>query len=266
LEDFDGGFERTVEEKFAPPVEDIGFTGIHMGGNLVLVDGREEIAGFFLDFGEEIVEFRGVFFFEEGFYDLPRFREAIGQKVGEGEVVAVVIGGWIGVLGALEIGNGFGEFARAGVEFAEIVIGVVGVRLERDGFFELLFGEIGLAKREQIVAEVSVRRSGVGIKADGLFKMLPRSRVLRLGGVNQTEQFVDFKTFRYPGKDFLKLRGGFGIAARLVLSDGGLEVAVEITLLGRLSRRLGGTGKNGQESRGHKQSPESHDGIMVAPS
>ena len=179
------------------------------------------------------MEFRGVFYLEEGLNKLARFWQAIAEEIGEGEVVTVVVGGRIGVLGAFEIGDGFGELVGAGVEFAEIVIGVVGTGIEGDGFFELGLGEIGLAELNQNVArDWCAAEAEFGFEADGGLEMLKGLVVLRLRCIDEAEEFVEFETLRGLGEEFFELGGGFGIMAGFILSDGGLEIAIQAGLLG----------------------------------
>ena len=56
--------------------------------------------------------------------------------------------------------------------------------------------------------------------------------VLRLCGVNHAQKFVNFKAFRDLAKQALQLCGGFRVASRVILSDGGLELKVEVLVLG----------------------------------
>lgn len=263
--DFDGGFECTVEKEFAAPVEDVAFTGVHVGGGLEFLDGRNKVAGFLFDFREEVVELGGVFLLEESLDELAGVGKAIGEEISEGKVVAVVVYGRIGELRALEIGDGFPEFAGAGVEFAEIVIGVVGVGFEGEGLFELRLGKVGLAEVEKIVAEIGARGGGIGLEAHGLFEVIVGLVVERLRGVDEAEEFVDLEALGELREELFELGGGFGVMAGFVLGDSGLEFLVEIFLLSDGNARLRSAGEKSQESGGHKRSPDSHDGIMVAP-
>jgi hypothetical protein len=51
--------------------------------------------------------------------------------------------------------------------------------------------------------------------------------VLRLGGVDKAQEFMDLEAVWDFGQELFELRGGFGEAAGVVLRDGGLEGAVE---------------------------------------
>ncbi len=61
--------------------------------------------------------------------------------------------------------------------------------------------------------------------------MLRGSGVPRLRGIDQSQEFVDFKAFRSFAHQVLQLRGSFGIVARVIFGDGGLEVAVQVLAL-----------------------------------
>jgi hypothetical protein len=191
--------------------------------------------------------------------------EVISEEIRKGEIVTVGIGGGFGVLGAFEVGDGFGELAGAGVKLTEIMIGVVGVRFERDSFFELLLGEVGLAELEKIVAEVGAGGGGIGLETDGGLEMVVSLVVLRLRGVDEPEEFVDFETLGDLRKEFFEQDGSLGIMAGVVLGDGGLEFSIEILLLGAGQTGLRSAGEENQKCSRHKESPESHDEIMVAP-
>ncbi len=254
-----------MNKELAAPIEDVAFARVHSRGGLKFIGGSDEIAGFFLDFGEKVVEFGGVPELEERLDEVARVRKAIGEEIGEREVVAVIVSGRIRAVGAFEAGDGDGDFIGADVEFAEIVVGVVGVGFKSDGLFELQLGEIGLAELQEIVAKIGARRSGIGLEADGGLKVIMSLVVHGLRGIDEAEEFVDIEALRNLRKELLELGGGFGIVAGFVLGNGGLEVAIEIIPLGKGDAWLRGAGEKCQESGRHKISPESHDETMVAP-
>jgi hypothetical protein len=49
-----------------------------------------------------------------------------------------------------------------------------------------------------------------------------------LGGIDQTEKFVEFETLGRGGEEFFEDPGGGGEVASVVFGYGGLELAVEV--------------------------------------
>ena len=64
--------------------------------------------------------------------------------------------------------------------------------------------------------------------------MLAGFGVLRLGGVDEAEEFVKFETFGRGREELFEDRGGFSVVAGFVLSHGLLELAIETGRRGRL--------------------------------
>ena len=71
-------------------------------------------------------------------------------------------------------------------------------------------------------------RRRIGFQAHGLLQVLAGFRVLRLRGVDQPEEFVDFKAFRATSRTRLSSwAGGLGEVASVVLRHRCLEFAIE---------------------------------------
>ncbi len=221
------GRERAVDEEFAGPVEKIAFAGIHVRGDFEFVGGGDEIAVFFFDLGEQIVEFGRVFFLQEVLHDRARWFQAPGEQVGEGEIVTVVVGGRIDMLRFLEERRGVSNFSGTNVNFAKIVVGVEIFRLELHRFAELLFGWTCLSQAHQIGGQIGPGRGGIWIESNGFLEVFVGFGVLGLGGINQAEQLVNVEAFRNARKQLFQFRGGFGEMPGVVLGDGRLKFAVE---------------------------------------
>ena len=91
------------------------------------------------------MEFGSILAFNKIVNPLPSIAEAPCQQIRQRQVVTVVVGGRIEVLGLLQIGNGLGHFIHPRKKLAEIVIGFVVLRSESHCFLELLLGQVRLA-------------------------------------------------------------------------------------------------------------------------
>jgi len=216
-----------VDEQLASPIEEVGFGRIHVGGGFVFVGGGDELAIFFLDLAEKIVEFGGIFLVEEIVDELARIGELIGHDKGKGEVVAVVVGRRFYFLGALKEGNGLRDFSDADIGFAQVVIGVEAIRSEFRSFLKLGQSEIWFADAHEAGGEIGASCGVGGLEANGRLQVGIAFVVLGLSGVGEAEEFVEFEAFGSLAEEGFQLGGGFGIVAGFVLGGGGLKFLVE---------------------------------------
>ena len=160
-----------------------------------------------------------------------------GEEVRERQVIAIVVGSRADALRLLQIRNRIADFLRLRIKLPKIVVRVVVFWVELSSFLELLSSLLELSQPYEIGGEIGMRGSGLRIQPDGLFKMRIRGNVLRLCGVDQAKQFVDFEISRNFVNEVLELRGGFGVVPRIVLSDGRLELAIEVRVLAAKRRK-----------------------------
>src|SRR5213078_980291 len=126
---------------------------------------------------------------------LPGVRESADLDVSQRQVVAVIVGGGIDLLSLFEEGSGVGDFAGANIGFAEVVIRVEVAWVELDRFLELLGGEIEFSQVREIGGKVGSGGRRVRLQPYGLLEVLRGSGVLGLCGIDQSQEFLDFKTF-----------------------------------------------------------------------
>ena len=99
------------------------------------------------------------------------------------------------MLGLFEKGCGVGDFAGANVGFAEVVVGVEVARVEFDRLLELLRGEIEFPQTREIGGKVGSGGGRIGLQVHSLLEMLRGPSVPRLGGIDQSQEFLNFKAF-----------------------------------------------------------------------
>ena len=92
--------------------------------------------------------------------------------------------------------GGGSHLSAADIQLAEIVVGVVILRLEFEGFLELRLCRLQFSQLHEIDAEIHSGARGVRLQAHGLLQVRGGLGVLRLRGVHQSEEFVDLETFR----------------------------------------------------------------------
>ena len=153
------------------------------------------------------------------------------EKIGERQVVSIVVGGRVNTLGTLEIWHSFGDFLGLDIELAEVVVGVKTLRLELGGLLKLLSGAIELSQTDEIGGEIGPCGCGAGVQPNGFLKVSVGGGVLGLRGVNQAQKLVNLKAFRDLLEQTLELCGGFGVVPRVILSNGRLELMVEALVL-----------------------------------
>ena len=154
-----------------------------------------------------------------------------GEKVGERQIIAIVVGGWLKPLSTLKIRHGIGDLFGLDVKLGEVVIGVKVLRLELGGLLELFTGTIDLSQADEVGGEIGPGGGGIRVQPDGFLKVGVGRGVLRLCRVNHAKKFVNFKAFRDLLEQVLQLCGGFGVVCRVILSDGRLEFVIETRVL-----------------------------------
>ena len=125
----------------------------------------------------------------------PGIREPADSKVSQRQVVAVIVGGRIDLLSLFEKGRGVGDFARANIGLAQIVVGVEVARVEIHGLLELFGGEIEFPQTREIGGKIGSGGGRIGLQVHSLLEMLRGSSVLRLRGIDQSQEFLNFKAF-----------------------------------------------------------------------
>ena len=143
-----------MEKHFASPVEEIVFAGIEVCGGFEVVRRLHIFAVLLVDLAEQVVQLPRVFQLDQVVDDLARLVALAEQEIGHGQIVAVVVGAGIDLLGLFEVGLGFGNLSRLNVELAQVVVGVVARGLQRECLAELLAGQIGFAGMREARAQV----------------------------------------------------------------------------------------------------------------
>src|SRR5271157_198175 len=95
LKDIDGWFIRPVEKKLTSPVKQILLGRVHVSSGLELVRRRYKFSIFFFDLAQQIVQLPGVLLLHDGLDNLPRLAKPSRKKIGQRQIVAVVVGGRI---------------------------------------------------------------------------------------------------------------------------------------------------------------------------
>ncbi len=246
-----------MQKKLAAPVEQVALARIHVGGGFKLVGRRHEFPVLFFDLTQQVMQFRRVLFLQQILDQLPAPRPSRPVKtISQRQVVAVVVGRRIDLLGLLQKGHGLGNFARADVKLAQVVVGVEIPRLELDRFLELFFRQVKLSHARQIGSEVGSGRRRIRLQAHRRLQVLVGFCVLRLRGIDQSQEFVNFEAFRDLVQQTFQLRRGFCEVARFVLRHCRLELAVQtLSLLaigcwprGQPRRRPGDPGGPGKQT------------------
>src|SRR5712691_382409 len=169
LKNLNGRLERAVQQQLAAPIEKVALAWIEVRRQFVLVGGCDELAVFFFDLSEQVVQLSRIFLLQEALKQLASVSEAAGDNVGERQIVAVVVRSGIDALRLLEIPRGGGDFSGAHVQFAEVVVGIIVPRLELQRLLELLFGKRKLFPPREVGSQVRSGRRRVRLQAHGLF-------------------------------------------------------------------------------------------------
>jgi hypothetical protein len=226
-----------VKQELTSPIKQVALAGIGVGSEFVFIGGWYELPIFFFHFAKQIVEFGGVLKFQKQL-DL---QTGVGQtprgKIRERQIIAIVVGGGIDVLGTLKIRHSIGDFLGLNVELAKVVIGVKILRLELDGPLELLSGTLKLSQADEIRGEIGPRGGRTGVQPHGFLKMGAGSCVLGLSGINQPQKLVNFKAFWDLLDQALQLYGGFSVMPGVILSDSRVEFMFEALILMGTGRR-----------------------------
>ena len=131
LKDIDGRFICPVEKKLASPIKQILLGWIHVSSGLEFVRRRYKFSIFLLELAQQVVQLRRVLLLHDGLDKLPRLAQPSRKKIGQRQIVAVVVGGRINALRLFEERNCFCEFSGLNVELTEVVVGVKIPRLQR---------------------------------------------------------------------------------------------------------------------------------------
>ena len=91
LENGDRRFVGSVQKHLASPVEEVVLGWVQMGGRLVFVRRIDKLSILLVDLCEQVVQLAGVFLFRQLTDNLPPFIQSPEQKVGHGQIVAVVV-------------------------------------------------------------------------------------------------------------------------------------------------------------------------------
>src|SRR6266478_846225 len=174
----------------------MALAGIEVRSQFVFVGGCNEFAVFFFHFAKEVVQLGGVLLLQETLKKLASISEASSDNVGERQIVAVVVRVGLDALGLLQIRSGRGDLSASDVQLAKVVIGVVIPGLELKRFLELLFGKGKFFPAREVSGQIRSGRSRVRLQAHSLFQVRGGLGILRLRGIDQSQQFVNLEAFR----------------------------------------------------------------------
>ena len=99
---------------------------------------------FLFDLAQQVVQFRGVLFFEQALNEPPCLGEPPGEKVSQRQIVAVVVGRRVDALRPFEKRERIGDLSGLNVELAQIMVGEESPRFQIQRLAELLSGQFGL--------------------------------------------------------------------------------------------------------------------------
>ena len=104
------------------------------------------------------MQFGGVFSLQQILDQLPGVAEPGGLNISQRQIVAVIVGRGIDLLGLFKKRGGFGNFASTDVGFTQVVVGIKAARFEFYRFPKLLCSEIQLSQAREICGEVGSGR------------------------------------------------------------------------------------------------------------
>ena len=111
-EELNGGLKRPMQKKLTGPVEKITLARILMSCNLKLIHRRYEVPILLFDLAQQIVHFSSIFLLQKALDQVARWNRLAREQIGQCEVVAIVVGGRIGLLCLLEKRNCFRKFSN----------------------------------------------------------------------------------------------------------------------------------------------------------
>ena len=100
------------------------------------------------------------------------------------------------------------------------MVGIEVPGFELDGLLELGFGKVQLSQARQIGRQVGPGRGRIRFQAHGRLQVLPGLGILRLRGIDQSQEFVHLKAFGHLANERLQLRRSLGKVAGLILGHG----------------------------------------------
>ena len=131
-------------------------------------------------------------------HQLPGICELSGKKVSEGQIVAVVVGRRIDFLGLTEKGCRLGDFSGTDVKLTQVVVGVEVSRFELNCLPEFHSRQFHLSQAHQVGRQVGSGGRGIRFQAYRILQVRAGFRVLRLRGIDQAQEFMDFEALREP--------------------------------------------------------------------
>src|SRR5579885_3523517 len=108
-----------MKKKLAAPIEEIAFAWLHVRGLFVFIDGGDELSLLLFDLRQKVVQFRGIFALQKLLDEEPGVVQPSGKEIGEGEIVAVVVGARIDLLCLFQVRNGLCELPGADIKLAK---------------------------------------------------------------------------------------------------------------------------------------------------
>jgi hypothetical protein len=157
------------------------------------------------------------------------------EQIRQCQIVAIVVGRRFALLRLFKKRDSFRKFSLLDVDFAQIVIGVVASGLELHGVLELLLRSLHVSRANQTGSEVRTGRGGRRLEVHGLLKVLFRKLVLRLPGVDHSQEFVSFEAVGNLLQKPLQLCCRFRQMTRVILRHSGLELAIKFLVSMRRS-------------------------------
>ena len=106
------------------------------------------------------------------------------------------------------------------------MVGVKVPGLDLDRFLELYFGQIVLPQTHEIRCQVGSGGRRIGFQTDSLLKVRIGLGILRLRGIDQSQQFVNLEGLGSLSNDAFEADRSLVVLPRVILSDGSLELAV----------------------------------------
>ena len=134
------------------------------------------------------------------------------------------------------------------------MVGVEVCRIELSRLLELQSGEVNLSQAHQVGRQVGSGGRGIRFQAYRSLQVRAGFRVLRLRGIDQSQQLVDVEALRKFAHQALQPLGGFGKVAGFILRYSGLELTLQ-TRFGASAASIDGTNANqSRETKGMNHS------------
>ncbi len=120
------------------------------------------------------------------------------------------------------------------------MIGVEIPRLQLGGFLELHFRRSHFSSAHEIGSQIRSGWPGIRLQTYRFLQVLRGFGILRLRGVHQPQEFVNFKVFWRRAYQILQLGGGFRQMARFIFRRSRLEHLIQAPIPLLLSPEEGG--------------------------